>query len=300
MSDVIGDKLDIISSGTTVPDKSTPQQCQLILQRLELQDKIPDSIQELLIKRAKQIPKVTDPVSFEGGSPWSHVQNIIVGSNKIALEAASSAAEKLGYLPIILSSVLDGDARKVGAMFGILARYAALSFGFKSSNPRNTDYVQLELDLVAGGVPKQILKKVVSLADHAYNIGKPVCILTGGETTVQVKGTGKGGRNMEMVVACGLELDKQCHLDTSLLANFNITFLSGGTDGQDGPTPAAGAVIDNTFIQKCRNSDVDLDTYIQNNDTFNLIQKINEDYLIYMGLTGTNVMDIQILIIKSR
>jgi glycerate-2-kinase len=86
----------------------------------------------------------------------------------------------------IESGVLDGDARKVGAMFGMLARYAALSFGFKSSNPRNTDYVQLELDLVAGGVAKQILKKVVSLADHAYNIGKPVCILTGGETTVQV------------------------------------------------------------------------------------------------------------------
>jgi hypothetical protein len=69
---------------------------------------------------------------------------------------SSSAAEKLGYLPIVLSSVLDGDARKVGAMFGMLARYAALSFGFKSSNPRNTDYVQLELDLVAGGVAKQI------------------------------------------------------------------------------------------------------------------------------------------------
>jgi hypothetical protein len=65
---------------------------------------------------------------------------------------------------------------KVGAMFGMLARYAALSFGFKSSNPRNTDYVQLELDLVAGGVAKQILKKVVSLADHAYNIGKSVIL----------------------------------------------------------------------------------------------------------------------------
>lgn len=299
MSDVIRDKLDIISSGPTVPDKSTPQQCHLILKQLGIQDKVPESIQTLLTKRARLVSNVPT-ASKEEETHWPNVQNIIVASNKIALQAASLTAEKMGYLPIVLSSVRDGDARKVGVMFGMMARYAALSFGYKKSNPRNSDYVQLEINLVSSGVPKQILKKAVDLADKAFNLGKPLCFMTGGETTVQVKGSGLGGRNLEMAVSCALELDKQCYLDTSFAANFSILFLSGGTDGQDGPTPVAGAMLDSTFIQQCRKADVDPLTYLENNDTYNLIKKVNKDCLIQIGQTGTNVMDIQVLIVKSR
>ncbi|XP_071163260.1 glycerate kinase-like isoform X1 [Mytilus edulis] len=300
VSDVIGDKLEIISSGPTVADKSTPQQCLMILKQLNLQDKIPESINTLLVRRTREITKSTGSVEYTGGTQWEHVHNVIVGNNKMALAAASMKAEQLGFLPIILSSVLDGEASKVGVMFGMLARYAALSFGYKVSNPKSSDYVQLELDLVSKGVPKKTLKKVVALAHHAYNIKKPICILTGGETTVQVKGSGKGGRNQEMVVACALEIDKQCQGDTSVLANFDLIFLSGGTDGIDGPTPVAGAVIDQTFIQKCNDNNMDALTYLRNNDTFNLFEKISEECLILIGHTGTNVMDIQALVIKSK
>lgn len=300
MSDVIGDKLEVISSGPTVADKSTPQQSLLILKKLGIEDQVPESIKTLLTKRTKEQTKSTTSEEYTGGSQWAHVNNAIVGSNKTALAVASSKAEELGYLPIVLSSVLDGEASKVGSMFGMLARYTILAFNRKPSDSRHSINVQLELDLVTNGVPKKILKKVVDLAAQSYNVGKPICILTGGETTVHVKGTGIGGRNQEMVVACALELDKQCHEDTSILANYNIMFLSAGTDGIDGPTPAAGAVVDHRFIQRCKDKNVDAEAYLQNNDSYNLFKMIDEDCLINVGHTGTNVMDIQVLLVQSR
>lgn len=300
MSDVIGDKIEIISSGPTVADKSTPQQSLLILKKLGIEAKVPESIKTLLTKRTKELTKSTTSEEYTGGSQWAHVNNVIVGSNKTALSVASTKAEDIGYLPIVLSSVLDGEASKIGGMFGMLARYIIHAFSRKPSDARHSDNVQLELDLVTSGVPKKILKKVVDMAGQSYNANKPICILTGGETTVNVKGTGLGGRNQEMVLGCALELDKLCHEDTSVLANYNITFLSAGTDGIDGPTPAAGAVIDHRFIQRCRDKKLDAEAYLLNNDSYNLFKTVDEDSLIQVGHTGTNVMDIQILLVQNR
>ncbi len=113
---------------------------------------------------------------------------------------------------------------------------------------------------------------------------RPACLLSGGETTVAVKGTGTGGRNTELALAFALEIEG---LD-------GITLLSAGTDGTDGPTDAAGAVVDGRTITRARSMGLDAAAYLNNNDSHTFFRKTDE--LLVTGPTGTNVMDIQIIL----
>ncbi len=81
------------------------------------------------------------------------------------------------------------------------------------------------------------------LTEQAYNNEAPLCILAAGETTVNVTGSGRGGRNQEMALAAGLELHSLKVEDIAPVSDHDVTFLSAGTDGQDGPTPAAGQTL---------------------------------------------------------
>jgi len=116
----------------------------------------------------------------------------------------------------------------------------------------------------------------------------PALIVTGGETTVTISGNGKGGRNQEMALAAAIELE---HLQ-------NITFVSFGTDGTDGPTDAAGAIADSTTIRKAKAVGFDAQSYLANNDSYHFFQKLDD--LIVTGPTGTNVMDIQLVFISPH
>jgi glycerate-2-kinase len=113
-----------------------------------------------------------------------------------------------------------------------------------------------------------------------------ICLLSGGETTVTVKGEGVGGRNMELALAFAMEID----------GTDGIAFLSAGSDGTDGPTEAAGAIVDGFTIERARVAGLDPDEFLHDNDSYNFFQKIEE--LFVTGPTGTNVMDIQIVIIE--
>ena len=143
-----------------------------------------------------------------------------------------------------------------------------------------------------------------------------VCVIAGGETTVEVKGKGIGGRNQEMAVWAALDMSRlfynQCTSSKSLQSPFDslslkymppkmpsVLFLSAGTDGQDGPTPAAGALVEPSFCEKVGSAGLDLASYLDNNDTHTLLTQIESgSHLVVTGLTGTNVMDIQILMVK--
>jgi hydroxypyruvate reductase/glycerate 2-kinase len=112
------------------------------------------------------------------------------------------------------------------------------------------------------------------------------CLISGGETTVTVRGNGRGGRNMEAALAFAMEID----------GVEGITFLSAGTDGTDGPTDAAGAIVDGFTIGKAKAAGLDPDEYLNNNDSYSFFKKT--DGLFVTGPTGTNVMDIQVVMIE--
>jgi len=243
LSDVIGDRLDVIASGPTAADPTTYGEALGILERYRLSEQVPPPVMDLL----RRGDRGDLPETPKAGSPlFDRVENIIVGSNRQALEAAARSAREHGFTVEILSVELAGEAREVGRQ---LARRALTAAGRKSGN--------------AG-----------------------LCLLAGGETTVTVRGQGKGGRNMELALAFAIEIEGQP----------GITLLSAGTDGTDGPTDAAGAIVDGETVVSARQKGLDPREYLDNNDSYNFFKTCGG--LLITGATGTNVMDIQILVLE--
>lgn len=135
---------------------------------------------------------------------------------------------------------------------------------------------------------EQLVFNVKQLLDNGIN--KPLALLAGGETTVTLKGRGKGGRNQEMALAFALAAQQHG-------LNGNWTFLSGGTDGIDGPTDAAGGLVDRGTIQRIMNAGLNPAELLNNNDSYNAL-KSSQDLLI-TGATGTNVADLQVLLLHD-
>jgi hydroxypyruvate reductase len=116
---------------------------------------------------------------------------------------------------------------------------------------------------------------------------QPVCLLWGGETTVTVTGDGKGGRNQEAALAASLELEGHA---------AEVVYLSGGTDGIDGPTDAAGAWTTPRTARRARSEGLEPESYLKRNDAYTFFKRI--DQLLLPGPTHTNVMDIQVALIQ--
>ncbi len=172
----------------------------------------------------------------------------LVGTNLQALEAAEKEAKSQGYRPLILSAMVEGETREVAKMHA--------------------------------GIAKQILAS-------GHPIPAPACVLFGGETTVTLQGDGKGGRNMEFVLASALALDGQKH----------TVILSGGTDGTDGPTDAAGAIADGDTVARARTKGLDPMDHLRRNDAYPFFQSLGD--LVITGPTRTNVMDICIMLVQE-
>ena len=243
LSDVIGDDLNVIASGPTVPDSSTFSDCERILKKYEIWDRVPpsvlDRIQMGLSGRVADTPKPGHK-AFEGCC------SRLVGTNFQALKAAAKKAGQLGYNSLILSSVVEGEAREVAKVQTAIAAEIC-----RSGNP----------------------------------IQSPACILLGGETTVTLKGQGKGGRNQEFALAAALAID----------GADNMVVLSGGTDGTDGPTDAAGAIADGSTVSRARESGLDPWNYLQRNDSYHFFEAIDD--LLMTGATRTNVMDVYMMLV---
>ena len=244
LSDVVGDKMDVIASGPFVPDMSTFDEAWETLQKYQLKD-IPDTIKDHLKKGMKKVipetPKEGDPI-------FNRIHNFIIGSNILALEAAGDEAEKMGYHTIILSSMIEGETKDVASVHTAIA-----------------------MEILKTGIP----------------LNPPACIISGGETTVTIQGEGLGGRNQEFCLAAAMEL-----VDLPPRA----VILSGGTDGNDGPTPAAGAIVDTLTVKRGHEMGMDASDYLKNNDSYHFFQKIDE--LLMTGPTNTNVMDVRIILVR--
>jgi glycerate 2-kinase len=229
LSDVIGDDLDVIGSGPTVPDRSSIRDAETVLRKYGIS--IPDEMAET--------PKPGDP-------RFAKVQNLIVGSNRLAIDAAARKAKELGYRTLVLSTSIDGETRDVARMHAAIVR-----------------------EIAVAGRP----------------VRPPACVLSGGETTVTVRGKGLGGRNQEFVLAAAIALQDQ----------VPATIFSAGTDGLDGPTDAAGAIADQDTLSR---STLDAREYLNSNDSYHFFEKLGA--LVKTGPTGTNVMDVRILLVPEK
>lgn len=245
LSDVIGDKLDVIASGPTSPDPTTYDDALIVIKKYGLIDKTPQGILDVINNGAEGIVPDTPK---EGNVIFRRVGNIIMGSNRIALNSAKQKAEDLGFHSEIISYVLSGEAKDA-------AKWLA-----EEVRKRRSTEVQKNK--------------------------KPLCLISGGETIVTVRGNGLGGRNMELALAFALEIEG---ID-------GVTLLSAGTDGTDGPTDAAGAIVDGETIRKAKAAGMYPSKYLNNNDSYNFFKKT--DSLLITGPTGTNVMDMQIMIVE--
>ncbi len=176
------------------------------------------------------------------------VTGVIIASNILALYAAQRKAVSLGYATVILSSLIEGDTQQAARFHAAIAREA-----LASGNP-----------------------------------AKPqACIISGGETTVEVRGKGLGGRNMEFAL----------HSAILLAGTRGICAASVGTDGTDGPTDAAGAFADGTTVARAGAVGMNIGSYAENNDSYTFFKNLGD--LIITGPTNTNVMDVRILIVRD-
>ena len=245
LSDVVGDALDVIASGPTVPDSSTFADCLGIVERYALSEKLPPAVLKLLRDGAQGLIEETPKA---GDHVFQRVQNLIVGSNREALLASAQEAKQLGYNTLILSSFIQGEAREIAHLFAAVGK-----------------------EIIASGHP----------------VSPPACILAGGETTVTVRGGGKGGRNQELVLAAALAIEGWPQ----------IAILSAGTDGSDGPTDAAGAFADGDTSQKALQKGINPQKYLLNNDSYNFFNLLGD--LLITGPTRTNVMDVICLLVNE-
>jgi hydroxypyruvate reductase len=179
---------------------------------------------------------------------FTRVFNLIIGSNMIALEAAEREARRLGYNSLILSSMIEGETRDVAVVHTAIAR-----------------------EVLRSGRP----------------IAPPCCIISGGETTVTIRGKGVGGRNQEFCLAAAMDI---CDMAE------RVVILSGGTDGNDGPTDAAGGIIDPLTIRRGDAAGLSASERLANNDSYHYLKKTGA--LLITGPTNTNVMDVRFVFIR--
>jgi hydroxypyruvate reductase len=185
-----------------------------------------------------------------GARELSFASTLLVGTNLQALKSAADEAQRLGYNPVILTSHLAGEAREAARMLAAVAK-----------------------DVAASGLPA----------------ARPACILAGGETTVTLRGSGKGGRNQEMAVAFLWEMEKE----PALLSGTH--FLSFSTDGEDGPTDAAGGFAFASMVEQARAAHLRIPDSLRENDSYTALKRL--EGLFITGPTNTNVCDIQVALV---
>ncbi|HZZ73882.1 MAG TPA: DUF4147 domain-containing protein [Pirellulales bacterium] len=240
LSDVIGDPLDIIASGPTVVDDSTPAAALEILKRFGAAAAgiAPRALDFLRAQPAKK------------AQPSCRVRNVILGNNAVAVDGAGTRAEQLGFSHAMISEANEGTAEEVGRH---LARMAA-HMQCQSTGPNC---------LISGGEP------VVKLASAAER--------------------GLGGRNQQLALAALLALAAQPD------GGAGIVLLSGGTDGEDGPTDAAGAIVASDLLAEAKRRGLDPADFLRRNDAYHFFEPLGA--LLKTGPTQTNVCDLRVIVV---
>ncbi len=245
ISDVLGDPLDLIASGPTVVDPSTPQDALAILEKYQTKSTIPAAVFRVL----ESMPRADDK------PPMCQVTNLLIGNNAVAVDAAGIEAERRGYSHAMLAArTLEGNAEDIGRHHATMA---------------------------------------LRMRDESG----PDCLITGGEPTVQLvdeSERGKGGRNQQLVLAA---LDQLLQSGDCAARGpiSGIAMLSGGTDGEDGPTDAAGAIIDEAIVTAMHEHRLSPGDFLRRNDAYRFFEPLQA--LLKTGPTHTNVCDLRVIVV---
>ena len=244
ISDVIGDPLDVIASGPTVPNLSTAADALAVLEKFHAREAgVAESVFEFLLA-------ATDSAAPEDKSakPTCHVHHLIIGNNAVAVDAAGMEAERRGYSHAMTAATeLEGTAEPIG-------------------------------------------RPLAEMALRMRDRSGPDCLISGGEPTVELVDAaqrGLGGRNQQLVLAAVERLTQD--------GGQGIALLSGGTDGEDGPTDAAGAIVDASVIAAAGEKNMHSGDYLMRNDAYHFFQPL--DGLIKTGPTHTNVCDLRVVVV---
>jgi len=231
LSDVVGSPLEAIASGPTAPDPTSRAEARHILEKYELLEKVPHSILQAL----EDVPETPKP----GEGLFERVQNLIVGSNPLAAQAALQQAVVEGFHAEFLGEAWQGEARQVG---------------------------------------KELCRILMNFPGKS-----PVCLVGGGETTVTLRGNGRGGRNQELALAAVSEL----------AGIKDVLLVALATDGEDGPTDAAGAVVSGETFSRGSALGLVPEDHLANNDAYPYFERLGD--LLKPGPSGTNVNDLYFL-----
>lgn len=247
ISDVPGNDAAVIGSGPLVHDPVSPDEGLELLHKYQIEKNVPQAVIRFL-DNERMRSETAEHNQQNGADPDMKTRIAIVASAEKVAEAIEKGALSLGYHVYVHDGYLTGEARKIA---------------------------------------KSIAGQAVDVLAHDQPVPKPAALIYYGESTVTVKGSGKGGRNQEMVLSAAMALEGQHH----------ITFLSGGTDGRDGETNAAGAICNAQTGLDARKAGIEPEPYLENNDSWNFFRKT--DGLLVTGVTGNNLMDIQIVLIEK-
>jgi glycerate 2-kinase len=256
ISDVIGDPPDVIASGPTVEDSSTPLQALEVLQRIVPQtERIPVSVIAAL--KAAVGSAEQDGVDAAGSGQRRSFQisvtNRILGSNAVAVAKAAERASEFGYRVEPLGSDIEGVASDLG---------------------------------------RELAERALQLQSES---AAPTCLISGGEPTVRLTQTDqprKGGRNQEVALgACA------AFLDAAPNEIENVVVLAGGTDGEDGPTDAAGAICDAPALKEMHRLGLEPRDFLAINNAYEFFDRTGG--LLKTGPTHTNVMDLHVVLVGT-
>jgi len=202
-----------------------------------------------VILRLEQGARGEIPETPKAGDPvFARVRNTVIGNNALVVDAAAAKARALGFTPHVLTRALEGEAREVAKRFVAMAR---------------------------------------SIRDGKGPLAPPACVMAGGETTVTVRGQGKGGRCQEFALAAGLEME----------GAEGAVILAAGTDGTDGPSDAAGAIVDGASAARARAEGVDPAARLADNDSHSVLKASSD--LVITGPTNTNLLDLYLLLVEA-
>ncbi len=241
ISDVVGDDLSVIGSGSTIADPTTFTGALEVLQRHGGIDAYPAAVIARLARGARgELPETPKP----GDPRLARSRSWVIGGRHAAMRGAEDEARRRGYVVRVTEAPVTGEARDAARL------------------------------------------RLAATAAEASGGGRPLCLISSGETTVRVTGPGRGGRNQEFALAGARALES---------LGASAVLASAGTDGVDGATDAAGALVDSSTIERARRAGLSPQPFLDENDAHAFFNALGD--LIHTGPTGTNVGDLQVLLI---
>ncbi|XP_046818998.1 glycerate kinase-like [Vespa crabro] len=231
ISDIIDDPIDLIASGPTVYNPKSPEEVIAVLKKYNLFQTVENDLKDIITSTET----FNDAPLLDSEKKFKHVNNIILANNMTAIEGARLEALRKNLVPIILQNNIKGDVHDISLAYVHVTNLICLALN-KTLTMENFITSVNKSEIISLKAEK--VKEIYSVIENVNKNG--VVLIGAGEPTVKVTGTGKGGRNQEL--ALYFSLDWLAKVKTNpVLAAYDVVIFSGGTDGQDGPTDAAGA-----------------------------------------------------------